>query len=77
MIPVASGNADARRAQHTPNLTPARKAGHARDQPQKTRDAMIDIDNTMTRDEAAKPSRRHRPRGRAKKEGLEGRRAVR
>ena len=24
---------------------------------------MIDIDNTMTRDEAAKPSRRHRPRG--------------
>ena len=24
---------------------------------------MIDIDNTMTRDDAAKPSRRHRPRG--------------
>ena len=24
---------------------------------------MIDIDNTMTRDETAKPSRRHRPRG--------------
>ena len=24
---------------------------------------MIDIDNTMARDEAAKPSRRHRPRG--------------
>jgi len=29
----------------------------------KTRDAMIDIDKTMTRDETAKPSRRHRPRG--------------
>ena len=36
---------------------------HARDRTQKTRDAMIDIDNTMTRDETAKPSRRHRPRG--------------
>ena len=47
----------------TPNLVLARHCGHARDQPQKTRDAMIDIDNTMTRDETAKPSRRHRPRG--------------